>query len=71
MKVFSRNYVARRQRPLMFNRCLALILALVLVNSLQREGIQRRLKRHPGLSLLLTRLRGAPPRALGKSFHPD
>jgi len=48
-----------------------MILALVLVNSLQREGIQRRLKRHPGLSLLLAQLRGAPPRALGKSFHPD
>ncbi len=48
-----------------------MILALVLVNSLQREGIQRRLKQYPGLALLLSKLRGAPPRALGKSFHPD
>jgi len=48
-----------------------MILALVLVNLLQRDGVQRWLERRPGLALLLGKLRGAPPRALGRSFHPD
>lgn len=48
-----------------------MIFALVLVNLLQRDGVQRWLERRPGLALLLARLRGAPPRALGRSFHPD
>jgi simple sugar transport system permease protein len=48
-----------------------MILTLVLVNLLQREGVQRRLQRRPGLALLLDQLRGAPPRSLGKTFHPD
>ena len=48
-----------------------MIFALVLVNLLQRDGVQRWLERRPGLALLLSRLRGAPPRALGRSFHPD
>jgi simple sugar transport system permease protein len=48
-----------------------MIFALVLVNLLQREGVQLWLERRPGLGLLLGSLRGAPPRALGRSFHPD
>jgi len=48
-----------------------MIFALVLVNLLQRDGVQRWLERRPGLALLLGKLRGAPPRALGWSFHPD
>lgn len=48
-----------------------MIFALVLVNLLQRDHVQRWLEKRPGLALLLGRLRGAPPRALGRSFHPD
>jgi len=48
-----------------------MIFALVLVNLLQRDSVQRWLERRPGLALLLGKLRGAPPRALGRSFHPD
>ena len=48
-----------------------MILALVLINILQRESIQSWLETRPGLQLLLKRLQGMPPRALGKSFRPD
>ena len=48
-----------------------MIFALVLVNLLQRDGVQRWLETRPGLALLLGKLRGAPPRALGRTFHPD
>jgi simple sugar transport system permease protein len=48
-----------------------MILALVLINLLQYKGVQRWLDDKPGLALLVDKLRGAPPRALGKTFHPD
>ena len=48
-----------------------MILALVLINLLQYKGVQRWLEDKPGLALLVDKLRGAPPRALGKTFHPD
>jgi len=48
-----------------------MILALLLVNLLQRERVQFWLQRRPGLALLLRQLQGAPPRALGQSFKPD
>ncbi len=43
-----------------------MILTLVLINLLQREGVQRWLERRPALGLLLRQLRGRPPRALGR-----
>lgn len=48
-----------------------MIFTLVLINLLQREGVQRRLQSRPGLALLLGKLQGAPPRSLGRTFHPD
>ena len=48
-----------------------MILALLLVNLLQREKVQHWLRRRPGLALLVRQLQGAPPRALGQSFKPD
>ena len=48
-----------------------MILALVLINLLQYKGVQRWLEDKPGLALLVDKLRGAPPRSLGKTFHPD
>lgn len=48
-----------------------MILALVSINLLQYKGVQRWLDDKPGLALLVDKLRGAPPRALGKTFHPD
>ena len=48
-----------------------MILALLLVNLLQRESLQQGLRKRPGVALLLRRLQGAPPRALGQSFKPD
>ena len=48
-----------------------MILALLLVNLLQRETIQHWLQKRPGLALLVRQLQGAPPRALGQSFKPD
>ncbi|MCB1760862.1 MAG: ABC transporter permease [Gammaproteobacteria bacterium] len=48
-----------------------MILALLLVNLLQREGVQQWLRHRPGLALLVRQLQGRPPRALGQSFRPD
>jgi simple sugar transport system permease protein len=48
-----------------------MILALLLVNLLQREGVQQWLRRRPGLALLVRQLQGSPPRALGQNFRPD
>ncbi|MCP3867586.1 MAG: ABC transporter permease [Gammaproteobacteria bacterium] len=48
-----------------------MILALVLVNMLEHKSIQRWLEHRPGLAQLLDKLKGDPPRALGKTFHPD
>jgi len=48
-----------------------MILALLLVNLLQRETFQHWLRQRPALALLLRQLQGAPPQALGQSFKPD
>jgi len=48
-----------------------MILALLVVNLLQRETIRHWLQQRPGLALLAAQLHGAPPRALGQSFKPD
>ncbi len=48
-----------------------MILALVLVNLLQREGVQRWVEKRPAVAEVLRQVRGAPPKALGRSFHPD
>ena len=48
-----------------------MIFALVMVNLLQREGVQGWVKAHPMLQRSIKQLQGVPPRALGKSYHPD
>ncbi|MCB1861649.1 MAG: ABC transporter permease [Chromatiaceae bacterium] len=48
-----------------------MILALLLLNLAQRETFRHALQRRPGLALLVRRLQGAPPRALGQNFKPD
>ncbi|MCG8427659.1 MAG: ABC transporter permease [Chromatiales bacterium] len=48
-----------------------MIFALVMVNLLQREGVQGWVKAHPMLQRFIKQLQGVPPRALGKSYHPD
>ncbi|HHH38568.1 MAG TPA: ABC transporter permease [Sedimenticola sp.] len=47
-----------------------MILTLVLVNLLQREGVRRWLARRPALAQVVRQLQGRPPRALGRSPGP-
>ena len=48
-----------------------MIVALVMINLLQRESVQGWVSAHPLLQTLIRQLQGSPPRALGKSYRPD